>query len=141
MNVGRHEATIQLRLAAATLAERYALEEKLVDLFLRSPMRPGVLLTTVTAAAEYGDFLAAWEFDEDEWNDEKAFDSQFWAVATLTGVIPALVTRVGTYELKELRLGLTGDFKTAYTAASFDTSPATVEVVRINQDGTLSKVT
>lgn len=137
MNVGRHVATVQLRLAAATLFDRWKYQEAITNVFLGTPLHPGVLLTTVTACEELGSFLAAWEYDEDEWQDEKAFDTQFWAVMTLTGIIPALVTRAGAYRIEDLRLGLTGDMVTEFTSATFDSSP-NVEVVRVNEDGTLT---
>jgi len=138
--VGRFEATIQLRLVAATPAERFEYQEKILEAFLRTEGHPGVLLTEVDAIPELGTWLAAWEFDEDEWQDEKVFDQQLWAVATLTGVLPALVTRAGVYRINDLRLGTTGDFTTEFTPDTFDSSKA-IDRVRVNQDGTIEKVT
>ena len=66
-----------------------------------------------------------------------AFSSQHWAVAEVSGVIPVLVTRRGVYSLNELRLGLTHDFTIPKTSAGFDT---VVPVVKINQDGTLTRI-
>lgn len=137
LNVGRHEATVQLRLAAATPFERYELQDKLVDLFLRTEGHPGVLMTPVSACPALGEFLASWEMDEDEWQDEKVFDVQYWGMVTLTGVIPALVTR-GVHRMEDIRLGLTGDFETAFGSANVAASSSTVEVVRINEDGTFT---
>lgn len=139
VNVGRFEARVQLRLAAATLDDRYRLEDELTNAFLRTEGHPGVLLTVVTACPDLGDFLAAWEFEETEWRDEKAFDTQWWAVTELMGTIPALVTREGVGTIEDLRLGLSHDFETEFTSETFDTSPK-VEVVKIAEDGTITPV-
>lgn len=144
-NVGRHVATVQLRLAVATAGERYDYQDKLTNLFLSTPGHAGILLTRVTACEALGAFVAAWEMDDDEWQDEKVFDSVFWDVMTLTGQIPALVTREGVFRIDDLRLGLTHEFAdgdsddTIFTADTMDDSPA-AEVVRINEDGTFTHV-
>lgn len=137
LRVGRHEGTIQLRLGAATFGERCELEQKLLDLFLSQEMRPGVLLTEITACPDLGDFVAAWEFEDDQWSDERAFDKEYWSIMTVTAQIPALVARGGVYRIEDLRLGITDDFVTAYTSSTFDTS-SKVKRVRINENGTLT---
>lgn len=136
-NVGRHIATVQLRLYTSTPAKRYEYQELISNVFLGTEGHPGVLLTTVTAYPALGNYLAAWELQEEEWEDEKVFDSQYWGITVLNGIIPALVTRANVYTIDELRLGLTADFETVFTGSTFESSTS-VEVVKINEDGTLT---
>ena len=137
VSLGCWETTVQLRLACATLADRYALEESLTERWMQREGAPGVLCTTVTTCPLLGDVLASWTLDDSDWTDDMAFSSQHWAVAEVSGVIPVLVTRRGVYSLNELRLGLTNDFTIPETSAGFDT---VVPVVKINEDGTVTRV-
>jgi len=132
-NVGRHEGELHLRLGATSLYQRARLEQLLIDLFLETPLHPGVLFSQVTACENLGPFTAAWEFEDDEWRDEGAFDAQFYSQITLAAIIPALVTRRGVYDITKLQLGL--DFSTEGDPPAI-TDPQ-VELVTINQDGTL----
>lgn len=139
VEVGRHEATIQFRLAAKTAGKRSELEQKIIDLFLRTELHPGILLTTISSCLDLGDFLAAWEFDEDEWEDAGAFDGSFYSVMAATGIIPALATREGVYTIEQLQMGLTSDFDTEFNPTTFNTSDK-IEVVQVNEDGTIEAV-
>ena len=136
MNVGYHQSIVQVRLGAKTQHERYALEQQVIDVFLSTPMRPGVLLTEVTSCPELGDFTASWELDNDEWEDAKAFDSQFYSIIVLDATIPALVTRTGAWTIEQIQLGIT-DMLSAVDADNFNTDPP-VEVVQIHADGSIS---
>ena len=136
VSLGCWETTVQLRLACATLADRYALQESLFELWMQREGAPGVLCTTVTACPALGSILAAWTLDDSDWTDDMAFSSQHWAVLEVSGVIPVLVTRRGVYTVDELLLGLTRDFSIPVTAAGFKTMP----VVEINADGTVTPV-
>jgi len=132
MNVGRHESTIQLRLGASTLFERMELEQEISNLFLETPLHPGVLLTDVTACPL--EFRAAWELEEDEWRNELAFDKAYFSITQLTGIIPALVTRLDAWTIDQLQLGVAlGD---DFGSATF--GPPGVEVVLIAEDGTIT---
>ena len=137
VSLGCWETTVQLRLACATLADRYALEESLTELWMQREGAPGVLCTTVTSCPLLGNILASWTLDDSDWADDMAFSSQHWAVAEVSGVIPVLVTRRGVYSLNELRLGLTHDFTIPKTSAGFDT---VVPVVKINENGTVTRL-
>jgi hypothetical protein len=137
VSLGAWETTVQLHLACATMAERYALEETLFELWMQREGAPGVLCTTVTACPALGNILASWTLDDSGWQDDKAFSSQHWAMTEVSGVIPVLVTRRGVYSLDDLRLGLTNDFTIPETSAGFDT---VVPVVKINEDGTVTRV-
>ena len=137
VSLGCWETTVQMRLACATLADRYALEESLTELWMQREGAPGVLCTTVTACPLLGNVLASWTLNDSDWTDDMAFSSQHWAVAEIEGVIPVLVTRRGVYSLDELRLGLTNDFTIPATSAGFDT---VVPVVKINENGTVTRL-
>lgn len=145
LNVGVHQARVQLRLGAKTPGERWELEAQLLDLLLggedsdAAGERPGVLVTPVTACPELGEFVAAWELEEDEFQDAKAFDRQFYTIATVTGLIPALVTRTGAWTIDALHLGMTEDLEREITAATFYSDP-TMTVVEVREDGTLVPV-
>jgi len=132
MNVGRHEAIIQLRLAHASPVPRAVLEEKILDIFLSTPFHPGVLLTPVDAVPRRGEWNAAWELDDTEWHDENAFDQEFWSFIAITGIIPALVERAPAPRITDLRLALV-------PWGGQSTDPGTV-TVRVNADGSLSTV-
>lgn len=133
MDVGHHTASVQVRIGAATAGERYELEQAFLDVFLGTPLKPGVLITRVTACENLGPFVAAWTLDDDDWDDERAFDSEYYSTITLTGVIPALVTRRGAYTIEQLQLGITPDL------TQTDMDPPT-QVVQVNEDGTISAV-
>jgi len=132
MNVGRHEADIEIRIGHKTLFQRYELEQKVLDLFLGTPGHPGILLTQITACEALGHWTAAWELEADEWQDERAFDQQFYSLIAVTGIIPALVTRREVHTIEQLQLGLdlSGQDSTLPISA--------VEIVQINPDGTIS---
>ena len=136
VNLGAWETTVQLRLACATIADRFALQESLTELFLQREGAPGVLCTTVTACPALGNILATWTLNDSEWEDDKAFSSQHWAVLDIDGTIPVLVTRRGIYSLDDLRLGMSHDFTLPRTSAAFDTIP----VVKINEDGSVTRI-
>lgn len=135
-NVGRWIGTMQFRIGAATPAERYRLEEKVAALFMQREGAPGLLMTEA-ADLMMGDYMASWELDDAEWDDDLAFSSQHWAVTTFTGTIPALVTRTGMYMINTLKIGLTQDFEAAFTAATFTTS-RNLRVVQVAEDGTIT---
>lgn len=126
-DVGHFEPLLQLRLGAPTHRQRVDLGEQVLGAFLGTGFRPGVLVTELPDC--FGT-VAAWEIDDEAWTDEAAFDKKWWSVMTATGWIPALV-RTPTWVINDLRLSFAQDMTHA---------PA-VETVRVNQDGTLTKVT
>lgn len=136
-SVGTYVATVQLKLAGANEFQRWDLQERISRVFLETEGHAGILLTTVVSAPEYGNFLAAWSIDDEEWQDEKVFDSQFWSTMTVEGLIPALVTRAGVANITTLRVGITSDF--SIVPDPFESGDS-VEVVRVLDDGTLVKV-
>lgn len=136
-DVGRHEATVQLRLLAATPGERMELEQQVIDLFLSQEGRPGILLTTIVDTPEIGQWFASWELEADEWRSEKAFSNKHWSVVEVLGTLPALVSRAGVYTIQDLRLGVTHDMTTTFTPTTFDASEG-IERVRVNENGTLT---
>lgn len=139
-NVGAHYGPIQLRLVTTTIGERWTLEQKIEDLFLGGPMRPGVVVVPVTTCADLGNWIAAFELDGDQWVDMGAFDRKLESLITVNGVIPALVTRTDAYPINTLVLGVIAgiapDFNTTITPDTM--VPPGVEVVQIHDDGTMT---
>lgn len=136
IEVGKHEARVVLRLGAATHRERVIIEQKVLDVFLSQPLRPGVIVNQV---ADCFDAVVAWELEDEEWEDERAFDQKWYSDINVLGQIPALVCRPGSYTIEQLQLGVTDDFGTVFNQNTFNTS-ADVEVVEINQDGSIAAV-
>lgn len=139
MNVGRHESDVALNIGAKTTSKRYELEQKILNLFLETPLHPGILFGQVTACECLGPFVAVWELESDEWRDDRAFDQQFYSQIMLTATIPALVTRRDVYSIEQLQLGLnmTADPQDGDPPAITDLS---VDLVQVNEDGTISAV-
>lgn len=126
-DVGHFEPLLQLRLGAPTHRQRVDLGEQVLGAFMGTGFRPGILVTELPDC--FGT-VAAWELDDEAWTDEAAFDKKWWSVMTATGWIPALV-RTPTYVINELRLSFAQDMSP---------SPP-VETVRVNEDGSTTKVT
>lgn len=138
IDVGNFEGLVQLRLSTSNLADRWDFEQKITDLFLATEGHPGVLITPVTACAQFGKFVASWELDDEEWSDAKASDGRFESIIVLNACIPALATRTA-HTIQELRLGITGDMEGAFSPDTF--AAPEVEIVEVNSDGTISAVT
>lgn len=149
-NVGAHEGMVQIRVLAGTPRKRDALCEAVVGVFLAQTNewgypRPGVIATQVTDA-DIIPWLASFELEDDQWVNVLAFERQHEGLVQATGIVPALVVRTvtdpstspatGIYTIEDLRLGLTHDLATSYDADTMQ--PPAVEVVRINQDGTIT---
>jgi hypothetical protein len=137
MDVGRHLVTVQLRISAATSAERYALQEAVDEFFLSTPLQPGSIYTEVTSVPALGAWRATWDLDEDSWEDERAFEQVFGGTTVIAGNIPALVTRGDTYRIDHLLLGLTEELARPVDSNNF-LSADFVEVVELGQDGGIS---
>lgn len=134
-NVGRHESVVQLRIGAATVGERRELEQRVLDLFLSTPLHPGVVLVTVRRCEAVGPFVASFTLDEDEWQDEMVFDGKAYSVVTATAIVPALATRLDAFPMNELEIGLSQSLESESIDADF---PADAEVVAVEEDGTVS---
>jgi hypothetical protein len=135
-NVGSFSTPLQLRLMSATLGERWAIEQKLVDLFMNQEQRPGILVVPVTTCPDLSDWIAAFEYDSDQWLDAAAFDRKYESLVIVNAIVPALVVRTGVYEISDLVLGLTEEMTKVFTTDTM--VPPDVELVLINEDGTLS---
>lgn len=138
VDVGAHEAEVQLILGAKTAFKRYELEQEVIDIFLGTPMQPGILNTPVIDCKDkLGEFVASWELETDQWGNEAAFDQEFFSTIIVTGIIPALVTRRQAYRIEQLQLGLSEDFNVVVDETTFNTLPQ-IDVVKVNQDGTFT---
>lgn len=129
--VGRHEATIQLRLGAKTARQRYALEHAVSQIFISQRRRPGVLVVQVP---DCWNAVVAYEFDQTEWRNELAFDKQWYSIASVTVQLPALVERGGVYTIEELRSCFTEDLSTPIESVP----AAQVECVSIDESGNIT---
>lgn len=136
LNVGRHVYQLKLRLGAATPYQRAALEQQVLDLFLVTDGHPGVIFTSISSCAELGAFVAAWELEGDEWQDEKVFDRQAYSELEVTGILPALVTRRGVYTIEQLQLGT--DIGPSVDPTSAPPAFDSTEILSINEDGTFT---
>jgi hypothetical protein len=90
---GSHEGTIKVRIGASTTGEREELEQRVLDVFLGTELRPGIILTDFELE-ELGVVRCSWELDDDEWMDDEAGDQQFYSSISVSGTIPALRTDV-----------------------------------------------
>lgn len=126
VDVGTHEGIVQLTIGAENLGQRAIIEAKLLDLFLRQELAPGVLVTVVQSCPELGEWEAAWELDEDEWQDQSAFDGKFYSRISVNGVIPALTIRQG-FPMENLQV-------------QTELDEQFTETVRVNEDGTITPV-
>jgi len=135
-NVGAFEGPLQMRLTTTNKLDRAQLEQQLVDYAMAREGAPGVIVVPVVSASVIN-WVAAFELeDSGTWMDQRAFEREYDSVLTFNAVIPALVTQSPVYQIDKLVLGLTSDFTTQFTPSTF--APPDVELVVINQDGTLS---
>jgi hypothetical protein len=139
-NVGAFEGPIQLRIVATSRKERYALGAAIENWMLSREGSPGVQVVKVIDVDNPStlSWVAAFEMDSELWDDSAAMTREYEAVATLNAVLPALVTRTPVYTIETLVLGVTSNFSTSFTPSTF--GPPDVELVTINQDGTISPV-
>ena len=138
-NVGAFEGPLQLRLVATSRKERATLEDAIQNWMLSREGSPGVQVVRVIDVDNPAmTWVAAFEMDDEMWDDSAAMTREYESIATLNVVLPALVTRSPVYDLNTLILGLTSDFSTVFTPSTF--GPPGVELVSINQDGTITPV-
>jgi hypothetical protein len=138
--VGTHEGMIQIRVLATTPGQRDELASRVVDVFAGFEdedgcPHPGTILARVTECGAVP-WTACFDLDRDEWINQRAFESKYEALIEVDAAIPALVTKPGVYSIQTLQLGFTSDFTTTYSASTMLASAA-VEVVQINEDGSL----
>lgn len=138
--VGWHDVDVELKLRTETPYWRSVLEHRIVDLFLKQELSPGVISMPVPKCWNAN---IAWELGGEEWEPERVFDKQWYSTLTINGQIPALVTRGGVYTIDQLKLGLyedpSSDLDTAVTVDTFDTK-VDIERYEIEQDGTFTKL-
>lgn len=141
--VGEHNCACVLSLVTGTVGERWTLEAKILDLFLRAkhPLtghrQPGVIVLSINSLPELARWVASFELESDEWNDQLALDRRYESRIVINAHIPALVVDSPVYTIEQLILGVTEDMSTTFTPAT--AIPPAVELVVINQDGSISK--
>lgn len=134
-NVGAHEGPIQIRITAASKAERGTIEQTVIDLLLGREGSPGVLPVAITST-DLVQWVAAFEYEDASWDDTRAQEREYEAIITCNAVIPALVVTSGVTSIDKLLLGFTEDFSSSFTPASF--GPPLAALVQINADGSIS---
>lgn len=105
MAVGNYRGILQLRLTTDTEYQRYAIEEKLTQLFLSREGGPGVLVGEIASCAELGEFTADFEFDSVDWINDEAVKNKYISLIVLTSVIPALTVRRDAHVMDQLLVG------------------------------------
>ncbi len=105
MAVGNYRGILQLRLTTDTEYQRYAIEEKLTQLFLSREGGPGVLVGEITSCAELGEFTADFEFDSVDWINDEAMKNKYVSLIVVTSVIPALTVRRDAHVMDQLLVG------------------------------------
>lgn len=137
--VGHHQGMVQLRVLAATAGERDELAQRVVDVFLGFEDEDGwphvgTILARVTRCGLVT-WTAAFDLDRDEWVDVGAFTNQYEGLIEVEARIPALVTKAGVPKIETLILGITEDLSATPSVDML--SAPTVEVVQINEDGSI----
>lgn len=142
-NVGEHNAPCVISVMASTRTERAALEQKIVALFygndhpLDGMPLDGVIMLPVNTCPALSRWSASFDLESDEWNDTLAQDRRFESRIVCTAGIPALTIKTPVYTIEQLLLGITEDMSTTFTPAT--AIPPAVELVVINEDGSISK--
>jgi hypothetical protein len=140
-NVGEHSCAMVLSIVAANKTQRSVIEAKVLDLFLgyRHPLTdiptPGVLVIPVTACHHLDRWIASFELESDEWSNN-TLDRRYESRIVIAAHIPALTVQTPVYTLNELLLGITHDLDSTFTPAT--ATPPAVELVTINEDGTIT---
>lgn len=137
--VGHHEGMVQLRVLASTPALRDELAQAVVDVFTGFEdedgwPHPGTILARVTRCGLVP-WTACFDLEREEWVDQRAFEQLYEGVIEVEATIPALVVKRGVPRIETLVLGLTHDLSTTPSVDMM--SAPTVEVVRINEDGSI----
>lgn len=132
-NVGQHVATVQLRVGARNSRVRAKLEHGISQIFVMQEHRPGVLLINL---ADCHDALVAFELDSTEWENDLAFDKEFYSIIVVETHIPALVERGGVYTIDEIRSCLTEDMN-AYA----EIPASAIDCVAIDENGNITAST
>lgn len=144
-NVGDHNAPCVISVVAASRTQRAAIEQQITDLFLsqRHPLTDmslaGCIVIPVTSCQALSSWLAIFDLETEEWNDTLAQDRRFESRIVINASIPALVIQRPVYTIDELILGITHDMTTTFTPAT--AIPPAVELVTINEDGTITAAT
>lgn len=125
-NFGRMEATVQLRLGAANIDQRYILEDKIIcGIFFQDSARPGIFKANIP---DCEGALVVWELETGEWEDEYALENRWQSVLEATLQFPVLARHNGVYSMQEVCLQFTEELDTQVSLI-----PATdIETTTIN---------
>lgn len=136
-NVGDHYCAAVISIVANSPTERARIEQLVLQLFTGSkhprtgmPM-PGVLAFAITSCPLLGRFMVSFDLESDEWVNTAALDRLYESRIVITAKIPALCVDAPVYSINELLLGV----------QQLAAIPPAVELVSINEDGSISPVT
>lgn len=134
MKVGEFTGSYELRIYAKNVAEREALEEKVLHALMAEPMRPGVVsLTTPTLTVNSLVTLyaapVAFMLDQAEWNEEFAYENRRFSFIDLDVEFPALVVR-DAYTITQLVVAINENLE----------SDVPDEQFQVNEDGTTTEI-
>jgi hypothetical protein len=133
--VGEFLGTFEIRLYATSPAKREELEQDVIDLFMSSAHRPGIILgqtgnLTIQGAATLYSAPIAFSLEETEWREEFAWENRRFSFLDVRVEFPALVLQ-DAYTIKSLRTAITQDLG----------SDVPDEVVEVQDDGSIIKST
>lgn len=123
VHVGDFSGRVRIRLGAKYKPERTKIGEAILQEFLKTPGKPGVLVVylsglQVGAVTLASDIPVAFRLDSTEWEEEMVFERKRFQDLAIEVEIPALVTWEQTYDINNLVVAFTEDLTSddpAYT--------------------------
>lgn len=112
--------TIEIRIGHNTPAQREALQDEVMSLFMAAGasrtaiVRPGVLVLPTAPIVVSGTSTGvtasvAYDLETFEWQEERVFEAARFAFMDITVEMPLIVAREDAYAITDLRLALTRD--------------------------------
>lgn len=123
VHVGDFTGRVRIRLGAKFKPERTKIGEAILQEFLKTPGKPGVLVVQLTGlkigpVTLSASIPVAFRLDTTEWEEEMVFERKRFQDLAVDVEIPALVTWERTYDINNLVVAFTEDMTSddpAYT--------------------------
>jgi hypothetical protein len=133
VHVGDFVGQVRIRVGSESKTERRKIGEAILQVFLNTPGKSGVLVVQLTGLVVGGVTLAAqvpvaFRLGDTMWDEEMVFDRKRFQNLVLDVELPALVTWTDTYDINSMVLAFTEDLTSA--------TPDTVQVA-VTADGDL----
>ncbi len=114
VHVGDFVGQVMIEVISRTRAERLAIGDLILNEFLKTQGKSGVLVLQLSGLVVGGVTLAvdvpiAFRLDSTAWEEEMVFDRKRSQTLTVGVEIPALVTWLETYDITSLVVAFTGD--------------------------------